>query len=241
MLMNDFWENQLESGYYDKILTKGKQKNSGIQSNWHNLTFQKISAYLKKEDVHIDYACGPGSFIGLYSISKSIGLDISMKQINYAKKVYGEKADFFHVDTFDYEKFEKKVDLITVIGLLEFMNEQDSVKLINKLKLLLKPNGKMILTTPNYGGFMNILEKLVNLFGNVNYANQHINRLSKSKAKNLINMSKFMNFSVYKIINIGIGFSIISHQIGTFFEKLIEKLFNNFFGFILLIELKNDQ
>ena len=85
MLMNDFWENQLESGYYDKILTKGKQKNSGIQSNWHNLTFQKISAYLKKEDVHIDYACGPGSFIGLYSISKSIGLDISMKQINYAK------------------------------------------------------------------------------------------------------------------------------------------------------------
>ena len=50
MLMNDFWENQLESGYYDKILTKGKQKNSGIQSNWHDLTFQKISAYLNNED-----------------------------------------------------------------------------------------------------------------------------------------------------------------------------------------------
>ena len=50
-----------------------------------------------------------------------------------------------------------------------------------------------------------------------------------------------MNFSIYKIINIGISFSIFSHQIGTFFEKLIEKLFNNFFGFILLIELKNDQ
>ena len=99
------------------------------------------------------------------------------------------------------------------------MNEQDSIKLINKLKLLLKPNGKIILTTPNYGGFMNVLEKLVNLFGNVNYTNQHINRLSKSKARNLINKSKFMNFSIYKIINIGISFSIFSHQIGTFLRN----------------------
>ena len=199
--MNDFWENQLEPGYYDKILTKGKQRNSGIQSNWHNLTFQKISAYLEKDDVHIDYACGPGSFIGLYSNSKSIGLDISMKQINYAKKVYGEKAEFFHIDKFNYKKFEKKVDLITVIGLLEFMNEQDSIKLINKLKLLLKPNGKMILTTPTYGGFMNVLETLVNLFGYVNYANQHINRLNKSKVKNLVNSSikKFPFLSEVKI------------------------------------------
>ena len=120
------------------------------------------------------------------------------------------------------------------------MNEQDSIKLINKLKLLLKPNGKIILTTPNYGGFMNVLEKLVNLFGNVNYTNQHINRLSKSKARNLINKSKFMNFSIYKIINIGLVFQYLVIKL-ELFEKLIEKLFNNFFGFILFIELKNDQ
>ena len=77
------------------------------------------------------------------------------------------------------------------------------------------------------------LEKLVNLFGNVNYTNQHVNRLSKSKARNLVNESKFMNFSIYKIINIGISLSIFSHQIGTFFEKLIEKLFNNFFNWFI--------
>ena len=57
--------------------------------------FPKISAYLEKDDVHIDYACGPGSFIGLYSNSKSIGLDISMKQINYAKKFMVKKQNSF--------------------------------------------------------------------------------------------------------------------------------------------------
>ena len=59
------------------------------------------------------------------------------------------------------------------------MNEQDSIKLINK-QLLLKPNGKIILTTPNMVVY-ECIEKLVNLFG-MNYTNQHY-RLSKSKAE----------------------------------------------------------
>ena len=76
------------TGYYDKILTKAR--NSWIQSNWV-INFQKISAYLEKDDVHIDYACGL-SFIGLYSNSKSIGLDI---QNRFMQKVYGEKQNSF--------------------------------------------------------------------------------------------------------------------------------------------------
>ena len=36
--MNNFWESELEAGYYDKVLEEGSQKNKGIQANWHNIT-----------------------------------------------------------------------------------------------------------------------------------------------------------------------------------------------------------
>ena len=33
---------------------------------------------------HLDFACGPGTFIGNYLSLDSIGVDISVKQINFA-------------------------------------------------------------------------------------------------------------------------------------------------------------
>ena len=84
--MNNFWTDILEPGYYDKILINGLEKKRGIQANWHNLTFMHISQFLNPSMKHLDYACGPGTFIGNYSFSKSVGVDISDKQINFAKK-----------------------------------------------------------------------------------------------------------------------------------------------------------
>ena len=39
--MNNFWENNVESGYYDKILLDGLKRNRGLQTAWHDLTFKK--------------------------------------------------------------------------------------------------------------------------------------------------------------------------------------------------------
>ena len=84
--MSEFWINQVTPGYYDQILIKGVKKKSGIQSNWHNITFKKISKLITSKSEHLDYACGPGTFIGNYLKSNSIGVDISQQQIDYAKK-----------------------------------------------------------------------------------------------------------------------------------------------------------
>ena len=89
--MNNFWTDILEPGYYDKVLLNGLNKKRGIQANWHNLTFTYISQFLNPGKKHLDYACGPGTLIGNYSFSESVGVDISDKQINFAKKKYGEK------------------------------------------------------------------------------------------------------------------------------------------------------
>ena len=85
---------------------------------------------------------------------------------------------------------------------------------------------------------MYLLEKLVNLFGDVNYQNQHISRYNKSNIKKILEKSSFKEVKVKKIINLGVSFSIFNHKMGKVVEKFIETLFNNFFGFILLVELK---
>ena len=236
--MNDFWENQVDPGYYDEVLLNGLKKKSGIQSNWHNLTFLKIAKKINSESNHLDYACGPGTFIGNYLKSESLGVDISEQQIEYANNQYSEFGTFMTTGEFNLENYFETYDVITIIGLLEFITEDEAIKLIDDLYSLLKPEGKIFITTPNYRGLMYLLEKLVNLFSDVNYQNQHISRYNKSNIKKILEKSSFKEVKVKKIINLGVSFSIFNHKMGKVVEKFIETLFNNFFGFILLVELK---
>ena len=74
-----FWDN-IEPGYYDKNF-KSKKVDNSIQQLWHFLTFKKQEKYLLESMVHLDYACGPGTQIGLFSDSKSLGYDASEEQI----------------------------------------------------------------------------------------------------------------------------------------------------------------
>ena len=236
--MNDFWENQVDPGYYDEILLNGLKKKSGIQSNWHNLTFLKIAQKINSRSNHLDYACGPGTFIGNYLKSESFGVDISKQQIDYANNKYLKYGTFMTTEEFNLETYFETFDVITIIGLLEFISEEKAIKLIDDLYFLLKPGGKIFITTPNYRGLMYFLEKLVNLFGSVNYQNQHITRYNKSSIKKILEKSSFHKIKVKKIINLGVSFSIFNHNLGKVIEKFIEILFNNFFGFILLVELE---
>ena len=79
--------------------------------------------------------------MGLYLKSnKSIGVDISKNQIEYAKAQYPEKT-FYTVEEFENLSKKNTFDTITVIGLLEFLSDQEILDLITYLKTLLKKEG----------------------------------------------------------------------------------------------------
>ena len=158
--MDNFWESTLPSNYYDFLLKEGFYKNKGIQANWHNITFIKVQSSIKSTKKHLDFACGSGSFIGNYLTQELIGVDISLNQINYAKKTYGQLSDFYTLDEFDFKKYHQYFDSISVIGLLEYLDENDTLDLMENLYSILKDGGKLILTTPNYSAPMSFLEKL---------------------------------------------------------------------------------
>jgi 2-polyprenyl-3-methyl-5-hydroxy-6-metoxy-1,4-benzoquinol methylase len=238
--MSEFWNENLDIGYYDKILTTGLKNNRGIQANWHNLTFLKVKKYLNSNIKHLDYACGSGTLIGVYSEADSIGYDISSRQVVYANTNYKQKANFYMTDELDYLKNENKYDVITVLGLLEFLSTEDNIDIINNLHGLLKPNGKLILTTPNFTSTMFLLEKIVNLIGGISYENQHISKLNKAKLEKLLNKTKFKIINVDKFINFPVFLSFISIKFATPLNNLIEKVTFNKCGYLLMAELKKD-
>ena len=235
--MSEFWKESIDDGYYDKILTLGLSKNKGIQANWHNLTFLKVKNYLASNKKHLDYACGSGTLIGLYSEAQSVGFDISERQIHYANTKYNQKANFYLSSELNFEKNLNKYDVITVLGLLEFLDNKKIIEIINNLRTLLKPNGKLILTTPNFTSTMYLLEKVINIFGGVSYQNQHINKLNKSKLSLLLNQTNFNKIKVQKIINFPVFLSFINIKLAVKFNSLIEKISNNKVGYLLLAEL----
>jgi len=99
----------------------------------------------------LDFGCRNGDF--LYEIDKcglfqfTYGVDLDKSAIETAKS-RGTKAFFEHIKKnhkFD-SSYENMFDIITVIGVIEHIHDQDSV--IVELSRLLRPNGLMIVAVP---------------------------------------------------------------------------------------------
>lgn len=237
--MQEFWENILPTGYYDEVLVAGLNNKRGIQAGWHHITFSTIKNKIRKNSTHLDYACGPGTFIGIYlSNERSTGVDIANDQIQYANEKYSSKGKFIDIGNFDFEKHSEEFDEITVLGLMEFINENDFVELIIKLQDMLKPKGKIYFTTPNFRFGMKTLDRVLNVFGKVGYSDEYTSKYTKKKLNSLLNENNIMNFKILKFLNFGFIMSFFSLNYGLVANNFIGKLFFNYFGFLLLLEIE---
>ena len=233
-MLNDFWENRIDAGYYDRILEEGINRGRGIQPNWHHSTFSYVKKFIKREDIHLDFACGPGTFIGKYSSGESIGVDISKKQIEYAANKYGHAGNFVTNEEFDFSIYQNYFDKITIIGLFEFLNDDEILLLLDNLHFILKDNGTILLTTPNFKSLMSVFEKIVNLITQVNYKNEHVNKFNKIKMNNLLTKSKFKSVKVIKILNLGVFFGLLGFDISNRIQNIIYKFNRHKSGYLLL-------
>ena len=233
--MSEFWENELEPGYYDKVLSKGMKSGRGIQANWHNITLLNAQKHINKNSLHLDYACGPGTLIGKYSKGDSLGVDIATSQIKYAVDKYGEKGNFMAKEKFNFNNYEDYFDIITVLGLIEFLNERDIKKLIDNAYMSLKKGGKLIITTPN---FNSMIYPVAERLGIVNWGGEHKNKFNKKKLKNLLGESDFKILTISKILNLGMLSSFISIKIGILLESFFKKILLESQGFIIIAELE---
>ena len=237
--MNQFWEETLSEGYYDVITVKGIKRNRGLNATWHNFTNLKVKHLINNKGKHLDYACGPGTLIGLYSHANSTGYDIAKLQIEYANSKYkNHKSEFTY---YEDKVFNKTYDVITIMGLFEYLEEIDILNLLKKLKNSLSQNGKIIITTPNYNSLIRILEIFSNFFGSVNYSKVNINKLNKKKLTKIISKTDYKINKIHKFLNFGVLFSVFSLKTGIKVENIVLKTFKNFFGYLLFVEIELDD
>ena len=239
MNTSKFWEESIPLGFYDIISKEGVVNGKGLQSFWHLQTYKQVSSYIIDSKIHLDYACGSGFFINYCKNKNSLGVDISINQIEYAKKTYPE-YDFYSLSDFDISA-HGPFDTVTAIGLLEYLTDDEIHKLLGDLLSNIKSGGKVIFTTPNYNLSMKFIEFISYTFGGLDYRTVNINQLTKKKAINIFEQHKAISIKIKKIHNSGVLFSIFNHKLAGYVENFLERLFKNKFGFLLMIVIEKNE
>ena len=128
----------------------------------------------------LDIGCGPGTFIGNYLDGVDcLGIDFSAPQIDYANRRYGTAAHRF--STQSLAGLDACFDAITMIELIEHLPPAEARRLLAEARWLLSPDGRLVVTTPNYRSLWPVIEWGVNLVSSVRYEQQHINKYGRGR------------------------------------------------------------
>lgn len=102
----------------------------------------------------LDYGCGMGHIIGCF-LAKGVnvtGVDMSPKEVEYVNKHFGDNENFHGAKKYDGGKLpfgDNSFDLITCTECIEHVLDLHMDNMLFELKRILKPNGIILLTTPN--------------------------------------------------------------------------------------------
>jgi 2-polyprenyl-3-methyl-5-hydroxy-6-metoxy-1,4-benzoquinol methylase len=187
----------IPNGYYDKVLSGP----DGMRKFWHYHKFESVLRYIPQKVTGVDknildIGCFAGSFLGMIPpemFSYQIGVDILPGQIEYATQKYGTNYRSFRSFSDDLNlsnEFKGHFHVITLIEVIEHLNVEQILKLLTQISELLHPEGKLIITTPNYCSTWPLLEFLINHFSDIQYEEQHLTKFNyfmlEPKVKNLV-------------------------------------------------------
>ena len=234
MPKKSFKYESIQEGYYDKIFHEKK----GIRSAWHHAKFEFIKENINQKNIHLDIACGPGTFLSLLKNKKSFGIDISKNQIKYAQKKYGSKHKKFFVLKNKLPFKKNSIDSISLIELIEHLPLKKIQKILDDSFNCLKKNGEIYITTPNYLSLWPFLEIILNLISSVSYEDQHITKFNKFNIKKIVDDKKFKIVSIKSFILFGPFLSFISFN---FYKKFsfIDRILTYIFpGNLIFLKIK---
>ena len=228
----DFDYESIEAGYYDRVF----HKRAGIQSKWHHLKFAPIRDRIKAASRHLDIACGPGTFIGtIDETAKSTGVDIAASQIDYARAAYGsDQKEFEIVRPGEFPYDEGSFDVATCIELLEHLTPTDGQALLVEARRVIRPDGTLLLTTPDYGGAWPILEWMLNRVSAVSYEDQHITHYTRSGLKQFLEQAGFEDVKVERYQFLAPFLAPLGWGVADRFAKIEPRWLTSRLGFLLL-------
>ncbi len=170
------YDKNIPPGFYDEI----HQRKAGVRFSWHDLKFRAVADRLGGVGTVLDIGCGPGTFIGNYlDDADCLGIDFSVPQIDYARRRYGTARHRFSTQAL--AGLGERFDAVTMIELLEHLPPVDARRLLAEARGLLSPQGRLVVTTPNYRSLWPLIERGVNLVSRVSYERQHVNKYDRAR------------------------------------------------------------
>jgi 2-polyprenyl-3-methyl-5-hydroxy-6-metoxy-1,4-benzoquinol methylase len=173
----------IPAGHYDRVYRRRR----GIQSKWHHLKFERVAQQIGDRRRVLDIGCGPGTLLGaLGDGHQCVGVDITEPQIEYANQVYaGPNCSFYACALQDLPELEP-FDAVSAIEVIEHLPSEMAKATMRDAIRRLRPGGKLILTTPDYGSAWPLVERMVDRLGDVEYYVQHINKFTPPRLQTLL-------------------------------------------------------
>jgi len=179
---------KIGGNYQYKAITEGNP----VQRFWHYSKQAAIGKLLKPEPIDnvLDVGCGSGvitSYLGMFANSAT-GIDGNADAIGFAKNQFENQKTFFLQGLVD-EKFsiDTEIDKIYCLEVIEHIYYQQSFEMLKMFYNLLKKDGKVFISTPNYKSFWPLIEWLMDQTGVAPQLleEQHVEFYNKNKLKKL--------------------------------------------------------
>jgi len=184
---------KLKKEYYDQFDGDLDEKayDSGlyIQRYWQREKMRTVSKEINTGLV-LDMGCGSGMLSKeLVRVNDVVALDISKKCVANARKfsprIYPVVGD---AELLPFKK--ESFNAIACVEVIEHIDNYSSC--LNEIHMLLKNNGKLYLTTPNYRSFWPIAELIWDTIGKGrDYRKQHVSKFNAMQLKGALRFSQF--------------------------------------------------
>ncbi len=138
--------NEKALGFFKNLAKNAKPETVKLAHNtdYTDIDAQFILKYATKESEILDLGTGTGLVVNkLYPFVRHIVCVESFKEFTQFIED-SEKITIVNQDIFEFET-QRKFDIITAFGVMQYLNEQESVQIYSKYKEFLKPNGKFII------------------------------------------------------------------------------------------------
>ncbi len=186
------------------------RKNS-FQNNYRKeLTLKLVSGELVLE---IGAAEGWMSKDLSTKVSKLVSCDIAMSYLKRAKSS-GINAEFFRIDAHYLPFVDESFDVVIITEVLEHLFSP--YRALEEIHRVLKPDGVLILSTPNNMTIANIINHLINR--NIKHRDAHLSFYDVLSLKQLLS---FVGFETLEVLTSFIYFPGIKPL---FYSKIIQKI-----------------